>query len=97
LGAAEYQRVVQLLTGALDSMREPTLDVIGFLGTDEVEMVAPGARLRWIASARVWPAVEVDHAYAPMVDPSAIGDDPVVNDQWFVRVPGHLHDGAFKV
>src|SRR5262245_53493186 len=89
--------MVDLLARMLDSMREPAFDMIGLRGIDEAKVIPPDGCVRRVARNGVRLPVKVDHVYAGLRHPSTVGNDAVLDDKRFVRMPRHLYRSSVEV
>ena len=79
-------------------MRQPLDDVLGVCLLEHlVNVIEPRLRLGCIAKLETRRAVQIEGAYASALDPAAVYDQPVGNQHWLSRTPGHAFDALVLI
>src|SRR5262245_16518497 len=83
--------MVDLLARALHSVRQPSYDMLGFVGKDLVDEAQPGPHVTLLCHDG-GAAILVKHPGPRPPEPTAIGNEAIINQRWLAGCPGHLLD-----
>ena len=82
--------MVDLLAGSLRAMGEPAFDMVGLVGPQRMQMVAPELDVAACRGDDLGRLVEVEDAGALLGEEPALGDQPVLDDLRFAGCPDAL-------
>src|SRR5262249_59734013 len=97
LGAAQDERVVDLVSGALHAVRQPIKHMLGVVMKHTAHVVEPWSGLSRVAGDDRRRPIEIEALHAAVLDPAALGDQPALDDHWQAGCPCHLLDWPIAV
>src|SRR5262249_31069827 len=89
--------MVDLVGGALHTVRQPIELVFGIIAKHTTHVVEPWPGLGRIAGDDRWTSIEIEAHHTLVLDPSAFRDQLVFDDHWHTWRPCHLLDRMIAV
>src|SRR5262249_55220037 len=97
LTAAQEQRVIDLLLWMLHTMREPPHDMFSVVRVESGDVIEPDSSLASVAEFNVRRPIKVEGRAAMSTHPSAIRDQPILDQHRLAGRPRHLFNRAILI
>src|SRR5438093_9030962 len=89
--------MVDFLGRPLHAVRKPADDMLGVIRVDAMKMIEPWLNPLRIAESDIRRAIQVEYSAAGLHDPSALRDQPILDQHRLPRRPRHLLDMAILI
>src|SRR5262245_56229750 len=89
--------MVDFVARLLHTMRQPVEQVLDIVTEYAVHVIEPRRRCAGVAGDDRWRSVEVEAFDATVLDPSALRNQPIVDDHRLARGPGYLLDRQIAI